>query len=240
MSFSDVIDSLYQASLAIPDMHCLARLAGASAAPLRFARISNCDLSTAQAPYHHGTVPMSMFTKHRYHRLMGSLRQREPRRTVILKARMRDADGWRDVAICNLSSRGLMAKCSALPAKGAYIELRYRHVCIVGRVAWAQGSRFGVRTQDKIDIDSLLDESLVKGVRTREADRTTPPHHPAARSAPDLSAQVAASRRFARLFDWSIVVLGSVLAAIFIFGAASTALKTPMQKVGAALAGGKP
>jgi hypothetical protein len=42
------------------------------------------------------------------------------------------------------------------------------------------------------------------------------------------------------VFDWSVVVLGSVIAASFIFGAASTALKAPMQKVAAALAGGNP
>jgi hypothetical protein len=186
-------------------------------------------------------IPWSMFTKHRHHRPMASLKPREPRRTVILKAQMRVADGWRAVTVCNLSSRGLMAKCSAPPAKGAYIELRHRGVHIVGRVAWSQGLRFGVRAQDKIDIASLLDESPLKGIRTPGtiwAD--VPPHSSAARPRPDLPAQIAASRRISRAFDWSVVVLGSVVAASFIFGAASTALKAPMQKVAAALAGGNP
>jgi len=171
---------------------------------------------------------------------MGSLKQREPRRTVILKAQMRDADGWRAVTICNVSSRGLMAKCSTRPAKGAYIELRHRGVHIVGRVAWVQGSRFGVRTQDKIDIDALLEGPRAKGMRTGETNPPAAPHHSAARSIPDLPAQIAASCRIARAFDWSVVVLGSVLAAIFIFGAASTALRAPMEKAAAALAGGNP
>jgi len=171
---------------------------------------------------------------------MGSLKQREPRLAVVLKARMRDGDGWRDATICNLSSRGLMAKCSASPAKGAYIELCYRGICIVGRVAWSQGSRFGVRTQDKIDIASLLDQSLPKDINRGEASRTAAPHRSTARPKPDLAAQIAASRHIARAFDWSVVVLGSLVAASFICGAASTALEAPMQKIAAALAGGSP
>jgi hypothetical protein len=172
---------------------------------------------------------------------MASLKPREPRRTVILKAQMRVADGWRAVTICNVSSRGLMAKCSAPPAKGAYIELRHGGVHIVGRVAWLQGLRFGVRTQDKIDIASLLDESPLKGIRTPGTIWTdVPPHSSAARPRPDLPTQIVASRRISRGFDWSVVVLGSVIAASFIFDAASTALKAPMQKVAAALAGGNP
>jgi hypothetical protein len=120
------------------------------------------------------TTP-SMFTKHRYYRPMASLKPRELRRTVILKAQMRVADGWRAVTICNVSSRGLMAKCSAPPAKGAYIELRHRGVHIVGRVAWSQGLRFGVRAQDNIDIASLLDQSPLNGIRTRGAIWTVIP-----------------------------------------------------------------
>jgi len=42
----------------------------------------------------------------------------------MLKAQMRDDTRWRAVTICNVSSRGLMTKCSAPLAKGAYIELR--------------------------------------------------------------------------------------------------------------------
>ena len=168
---------------------------------------------------------------------MGSLKLREPRRTVILKARMRDGDGWRAVTICNISSRGLMAKCPAPPAKGGYIEVRHRSVCIVGRVVWSQGSRFGIRTQDKIDIAGLLDASAQKGNGTGEAAGTAE-RRSTARPDPDLSARIAASRHFARAFDWSIIVLACVVGASFIFGAASTALKAPMQKVAAALAGG--
>src|SRR3546814_10848303 len=67
---------------------------------------------------------------------------------------MRADDGWSDVTIYNVSSRGLMARLGSPPVKGSYVEIWHRNVCVVGQVRWAQGGRFGILSQDKIDISA--------------------------------------------------------------------------------------
>ena len=64
---------------------------------------------------------------------MGRQRTREQRRTVALTARLRSDDGWYDVTIGNVSSRGMMLRGRALPAKGEFIEIRQRSVVVIGR-----------------------------------------------------------------------------------------------------------
>ena len=170
---------------------------------------------------------------------MGSQKPREQRRIVFLKARMRATDEWCDVTICNISSRGLMAKCNMPPSKGTYIELRHRSVCIIGRVAWSHGARFGVRAQDRIDLASLLAEGSLKpkapGEERRLAQRD---RRPAGRQ-PDAAARAEASRRFARAFDRAALLFVALVAAVVLFDVASGSLSGPLQEARGALASGQ-
>ena len=84
------------------------------------------------------------------------LKPREPRRKVMLAARMRHGDSWSDANILNLSSRGLQLHTSSPPSRGAYVEVRRGEHVIVGRVIWSEATRFGVLAQDRLTIDALI------------------------------------------------------------------------------------
>lgn len=74
----------------------------------------------------------------------------------MLAARLRLGDAWSDANILNMSSRGLLLHAAKPPSRGTYIEVRRGAHVIVGRVMWANADRFGVLTQDRLAIDSLI------------------------------------------------------------------------------------
>ena len=49
------------------------------------------------------------------------MKQREPRRKVMLSARLRQEVGWSDANILNVSSRGLLLHGTIRPARGSYL-----------------------------------------------------------------------------------------------------------------------
>jgi hypothetical protein len=166
---------------------------------------------------------------------MGLLRPREERRDTFLRARIRADDGWSDVTIGNVSSRGLMLQCPAPPAHGSFVEIRHHHLCIVGRIVWTHGSQCGLRTQDVIDVRDILSPVPRKQARPGEERRAAPrPRHTPRRPA---AAEVAASsQRFARAFDWRIMALAVAAAGALVAHTAWAVLDGPMARAEAALA----
>ena len=90
--------------------------------------------------------------------LFGStiFKPREERQKVLLSARVRGNGSWFDAQICNLSSRGMLLEAGATVARGDILEVRRGPICVVVRVMWADGGRFGVRSQDRICRDDLI------------------------------------------------------------------------------------
>ena len=82
-------------------------------------------------------------------------RNRDPRTKVVLPARLRSGASWSDACIHNVSSRGMLVASNAAPAPGTYIELRRGPNIVVGRVVWQKDRFFGLRAQDRIDLDRL-------------------------------------------------------------------------------------
>lgn len=167
---------------------------------------------------------------------MGSPKPREERRNTFLRARLRSEHGWSDVTIANVSSRGLMLQCVAPLQRNCFVEVRHRHITIVGRIVWVGGPKCGVRTQDVIDVAGLLSQrprqQRKPGEERRAMPRTSTPRPRAA-----VAERVEASRRFARVFDWAIVMLAGGAAAAFMAQSAWAALSQPLAQVGTALAG---
>jgi hypothetical protein len=90
--------------------------------------------------------------------LLGStlLKPREARLPVSLSARVRARGAWADARICNVSSRGMLLESPAAFSNGDVIEVRRGPVCVIARVVWAKGGKFGVRSQDRIHCDGLI------------------------------------------------------------------------------------
>lgn len=165
---------------------------------------------------------------------MGSPKPREERKTVFVRARLRTDQGWSDVTIGNVSSRGLMLQSTAALRRNEFIEVRYHHVTIVGRIVWSGGTRCGVRTQDCIDLAALLARAPAKPRKADQERRSAP------RSVPVRPAAVAIaekSRRRARVFDWAVVAIGGSAAAMFAARLAYSALDLPLAQIGGGLAG---
>lgn len=68
---------------------------------------------------------------------------------------MRSEATWADTSIVNVSARGLGLQTVRAPRPGGYVEIRKGNVCIIAQVVWTEGQRFGVRTQDDVDLRAL-------------------------------------------------------------------------------------
>lgn len=72
---------------------------------------------------------------------------------------MRVGNEWRDVSIRNVSSRGMMLASDEPPPPGAYLEIRKAMMVVIARAVWARDGFFGIRTQDRVDLDDLLNNA---------------------------------------------------------------------------------
>ena len=165
----------------------------------------------------------------------GRQRNREPRRPVLIRARMRLGSRWDDLCILNLSSRGLMARMKSPPAPGSFVEVRRGQHVIVARVVWTDDQKFGAHTQDSLPVGNLIaDEPSALAER-----RTHARPHPgsAKRARPRLDDRHAASRNLSRLLEYAFFMLVGISAAIGASASIQEAFASPMDAVSAALGG---
>ena len=91
---------------------------------------------------------------------------REWRRCVRVKARIRSPEGWRDASILNVSSRGMLIATSTGAIPGEWIELRGGDQVLKARVVWRKGQRAGLRSDEilpVLDIISLTEKPGAAG-----------------------------------------------------------------------------
>lgn len=162
------------------------------------------------------------------------MKAREKRRKVVIPARMRNESGWVDAIIHNLSSQGLGLRSAAAPERGAYVEIFRYHYKLIGRVVWRNGDSFGVRLQDKVNVEDFIaaqpkprngDDSGERRAATRDAI-TLPP--------PSIEERLERSRQISRMMNFAALLAGIGVAAWFLFSGVSAAL-APLQKAAAAL-----
>jgi hypothetical protein len=131
---------------------------------------------------------------------------REPRRSVLIRARMR-IDGVRvDVCILNISSRGLLLQSSAAPSRATYIEIFCGSLTIVGRVVWSKNRRFGIQTQDRLNVDAVVEQSArppsardLASVARPSESRSPAPHKV---TAVDVAQRYERSRQISMIFEF--------------------------------------
>lgn len=157
------------------------------------------------------------------------LKKREERVKVLAKARMRDGNAWSDVCLVNLSSRGAGLQCATPPGRGSYVEIkRGSNVVIVGRVAWSNGHRFGIRTQDVIWVNAVLNDVAVEQEPPDIGDRRA-----VSRTAIDHER----SRLAARAMQSGFLLAGVTCFALVLGGMVQSAVSRPMAMLSTAMAG---
>lgn len=159
------------------------------------------------------------------------MKPREPRHKVMIEARLRHEGGWSDARILNLSRRGLMARTSAAPARGSYVEVCRGDYRIVARVVWTSGGRFGARTQDVLSIAAMTGGSVPPEPANRNNDRRRRPR------AETPGERHERSRRWGRRAQMVAVTLFSCLAAVLSFDMVRDTLSRPLRLVEARLGG---
>lgn len=164
------------------------------------------------------------------------MKPRETRRRSLVKGRLRHGVSWRDVSILNISTRGLLLHTAAPPMRGTYVEVHRGGQAIIARVVWTRDQRFGVQTQDWLNVDDFVAErsaSAAEGhglARPRAlAERRSSPRTLSSRDAHERSKHVARTIEFASVAIF-IAGLGFILLA-----AAGRALSDPLSRVLAVL-----
>jgi len=163
------------------------------------------------------------------------VKQREPRRKVLISARMRAGSAWSGVSLLNLSSRGALAQAEVSPPTGSYIEIRRGGHVIVARVVWAEQQRFGFRTQDLIGVDAILADPDAPAGPTPGSQRPSDTDRRATPRAPASSERDERSRAMARHMEYCCLAGAAALMASVALSIAKAALTTPMSQLSAAL-----
>jgi len=164
-------------------------------------------------------------------------RSRDPRTRVVLPVRVRSGASWSDACIHNISSRGMMVASNDAPAPGTYVELRRGPNIVVGRVVWRKDRFFGLRAQDRIDLDLLRRTTQApgeaandQGVGDRRSDRRRSEDALRARSL-ERSRVIAKAGQFVTL---GLLCLG---ASLFAGLAVHQMLSAPASRIAAVLGG---
>jgi hypothetical protein len=166
------------------------------------------------------------------------MKPREPRRKVLIKARMRLGGAWRDVCIRNISSRGLLLQAASAPSRGTYVELfRGRHL-IVARVVWTSEEQFGVHTQDRLNVDAIVTEPDLSAVEFTKAVAGDPGFERRSRPRPPSPAELAErSRLLSRTLEFGCLAAFCISAGMLLFGTVERTLTDPLEIVSAQLGG---
>ena len=161
---------------------------------------------------------------------------REARQKVVVAARMRIDGKYRDVCIRDISSRGMMLQAATPPRPGSYIEiLRAAHI-VVARVVWASDRRFGIRSQDRIDIRGIVEATPGSGTRPADQERRAADRS-GGTPAIDLAELAERNRHRSRAFEFGLLAVCGLLAAGLAANIAYGVLSSPLKAVSAHLNG---
>lgn len=146
-----------------------------------------------------------------------------------------NADGrWTDACIHNASSRGLLVAADDAPTSGSYVDIRRGSLVIIGRVVWRKGRFFGVRTQDRVVVQALVDEPR-RGAAT--APTSTVDRRTSARLTSEgrMARRVERSRRIASMAQFGFLAASAAAAAAVMAGEVGATLSRPLAAVTASL-----
>lgn len=146
---------------------------------------------------------------------------------------MRCGASWSDACILNLSKRGMLVQSPEAPSRGSYLEIRRGSHVIVARVVWANSNRFGIRTQDDIPAEELIEDR--EKPAPAQGTGGVPCYERRAR--PRTNHSHEASRWRSRAMEFGTMAIAGSAAAYLVFGAVSDSLGRPLAAVSQALGG---
>jgi hypothetical protein len=82
-------------------------------------------------------------------------KQREERKRIVLKARLRVRGTDCEAQILDASSRGLSMTAARIPPRGEIVEVMLGRSVMAGQVRWSRANRFGVVLHERIDLAAL-------------------------------------------------------------------------------------
>lgn len=160
---------------------------------------------------------------------MAAMNEREQRRPVRLSVRFKTDEGWSDAQIRNISSGGMMAVCESPPRRGTYVEFRRGDSIVVGRVMWTNGERFGLKSQDKINLQSLtasISQTPKANEERRKRERVGEQLRVSRPSAEELAAR---SVIVSRAIQFVVIVVIAGAAVLILAESAYSALSKPLK-----------
>lgn len=84
----------------------------------------------------------------------------EPRVRAMVRARLRDSTGERDVCIIDVSSRGLLLTTASPPGRGEFVELIIGPNRLTALVKWSGERRFGLSLRERVNIAAMVQGGL--------------------------------------------------------------------------------
>jgi hypothetical protein len=157
------------------------------------------------------------------------MKNREPRRPVVLKARLRDSAGWRDACILNLSSSGLMIHTDSAPQRGSILEVRRGDHVIVAQVMWSSDRRAGLKAQHAIAIEALASSAPAPECALSGGGRVD------RRAKPRRDDAHQASRERGRAMQFGSLAVSALAGAALAAAAVTSLLDASMAQVAAVL-----
>lgn len=145
---------------------------------------------------------------------------------------MRSDDGWSDVTMRNVSSRGMLLFASKAPDKGRYIEIRKGDHAMVCRVMWTEGAEFGVLSQDRLDVEAIVDavcrpatDRVREGLLVERRGRGRPV------DTVSIARRAERNRFIGAAMQFGMIAAGGLAAAVFVTAAAKETLAKPLALI---------
>ena len=159
-----------------------------------------------------------------------AVKARAPRQKMLVRARLKAADGWHDACIVDVSRRGAGLQAAKPPPRGSYVEIRRGTHVIIAQVVWRSGHRFGVCAQDDVVIDPVRSNQP-----TCPTDRATGRPFERRRAPRSTQERVDSSRLLGRRMQTLAAAMAGIGFALIAVEGAYRALAFPLGQISAAL-----
>ncbi len=165
--------------------------------------------------------------------LKPGMKAREPRRKILIHARMRVDGAWADVCLRDISSRGLLAMTASAPPRGTYVEIFRASIVIVGRVVWSNDRRFGVHTQERLNILAVIGEASKTGSSSNPGAATVVERRsdPSRLTGAAVAERLERSRQISSAAQFSMLAAASLVAAVTVGTMVHDSLKQSLSAV---------